>query len=236
MVSRFVWFQTNAAVTLLIVMISTGCRQSGTSTAVAPMTTLPGQPAPVAMPGLQGPSLQGLNPFGSGVRVPPPATGAYGNSGVLGSPSGIASPVPSTAPMNYAPSSNYAPSTGVVPMSHNQIDGQIGSGVVTAGGVAPIASSSSSPSPSPFRGGMPVNDLTGSPPPPGYVSSGATGLSSPNLNAGVRPNTGIGTNTGIGPIGNALPGSLPATSLTPQTSNAASNGWRAVPAGSIRAF
>ncbi|MEM6777332.1 MAG: hypothetical protein AAF670_06720 [Planctomycetota bacterium] len=216
-----------------------GCQQ-GANTAVAPMTTLPG-PAAAAT----GPNLSGLNPFGSGVRVPPPATGSYGVAGVT--PSGISG----TGSPGYAPT--QLPASGVAPMGFTQ--DQWSGTTPTGSGIAPIGSTvtsvdagltdfspaaprfdpgSNSGAPvSPYRGGMPVIDLTRSPAPPGYV--GRTHPTNPT-------GTGLGQ-PGFSGIGSsALPGQLPATPLTTNptsvgpTNSPIRSGWQAAPAGTFKAF
>ncbi|EMI45161.1 hypothetical protein [Rhodopirellula sp. SWK7] len=191
------------------VLVSTGCQQAGGTggSAVAPITQLPGQ-APIA-----GPTMPALGPFGASARVPPPATGSYGN------PNAVAGSSFNTTPASYAPST-------LQPMSYND---QGGNQIALAGGAAtqsagPVGSGwmeTSSNQNIPINplmdlsgsnnglrsGGMPVNDLTNAPPPPGYT--GGIGYNNQPGQFTNQPST-----QGYQPPSN-LPGQYPATQLNP---------------------
>lgn len=231
---RFNWMakktirRTRAGLSAVMALgLLTGCQQTNGTTG-APISMLqPGQ-APV-----QNPTLPTLGPFGASARVPPPATGSYGQ--VSGTPAAAA---------NYAPSGNYNSTPGsVIPMSFNSSD-SIGSGIAQAGGVTPgsmtpaaqnanqqwVETNAVQPNPmmpaqlnasSGVRsGGMPVIDLTGAPPPPGYVPQAANAYRS----AGSYPSANtMGTNSvaaqmNVGSM--SLPGQLPVSQLVPSTSPA----------------
>lgn len=159
----------------------TGCQQAGSqggfagSNSFAPITQLPGQTA------VNGPSFPTLGPFGASARVPPPSTGSF---------QGASAANASFNTNNYAPT-GYAPN-GIQPMSFdaNQAgqSGQVanvggfgnlavtGSGVQSSGWQETSANAFNAQAPAPptngiRSGGMPVIDLTGAPPPPGYYPS-----------------------------------------------------------------
>ncbi len=205
-----------------MLLLATGCRQAGApanSAGMAPISAMPGQ-APMT-----GPTLPALGPFGASARVPPPATGSYG------SPS-IQSAGTSAVPANYAPAN-------IAPMSYAESSG--GNSVAVAGGFgnqqnapngAPGGSSwqemSTYPGPPTNpqmdlsqnnsrgvrSGGMPVNDLTGAPPPPGYSAPFEYGnpMAASNTQS-YAPQTG----------------QYPATSLMPMP-NIRSDTWGPLPA------
>ncbi|MFG0254009.1 MAG: hypothetical protein ACF787_02755 [Rhodopirellula sp. JB053] len=202
-----------------LLIASVGCQQAGgpNGTAVAPITQLPGQ-APVA-----GPTLPALGPFGASARVPPPATGSYGN------PNAVAGSAIGTAPAGYAP-------TTLQPMSFHQPSGAATSGnqIALAGGTSSAATgaewtetssnqsvvispqmnlsggSHSGGSNSLRTGGMPVNDLTNAPPPPGYTGSFGYNNQSGQF---VGQSGGVGYQTPVN-----SPGQYPATQLQPNPS------------------
>ena len=155
-----------------------GCQQAGSqggfagAGSYAPITQLPGQNA------VNGPTFPTLGPFGASARVPPPSTGSFQGASAVNS---------SFNSNNYAPA-GYTPN-GIRPMSFdsNQV-GQSGQ-VANVGGFGPSATTGngaqgsgwqetsanafSAQAPMPptdgiRSGGMPVIDLTGAPPPPGY--------------------------------------------------------------------
>lgn len=160
-----------------ILLATSGCRQAGApmgSPGMAPITGMPGQTP------MTGPTMPALGPFGASARVPPPATGSYGNA------NGQSFSGTSAMPANYAP-------PNIAPMAFNDASGT--NGVAVAGGFSDpqsvgVAAGSSwqetSANPattynpnmdlsrdkvSTLRsGGMQVNDLTGAPPPPGYAA------------------------------------------------------------------
>ncbi|MCM2372866.1 hypothetical protein [Aporhodopirellula aestuarii] len=214
-----------AAFGIAAALVSTGCQQAGGpggSSGIAPITQLPGQ-TPIA-----GPTLPALGPFGASARVPPPATGSYGSPNVL------AGSTYNNTPANYAPS-------GLQQMSYND---QGGNQIAVAGGVP------SSPSDTPVgsgwmetstnqnlainpqmdlsgsnlglrMGGMPVNDLTNAPAPPGYRGTVGFNNQSGQFNTpSYQPAPSI---QGYQPQTN-LPGQYPATQLMPQ-SNYGSDGF-----------
>lgn len=198
----------------------TGCQQTN-GTNGAPISMLqPGQ-APV-----QNPTLPTLGPFGASARVPPPATGSYGQ--VSGTPAAAA---------NYAPSGTYNTTPGsVIPMSHNSND-SIGSGIAQAGGTMPgsmtpaaqnasqqwvetnaVQSNPMMPAPSDASsgvrsGGMPVIDLTGAPPPPGYVPQAANAYPNSYPSTNMMGANNVAPQMNVGSI--SLPGQLPVSQLMP---------------------
>ncbi len=220
---------------IALVLLSSGCRQGGQagSAGLAPISQLPGQPVTT------GPTMPSLGPFGASARVPPPPTGSYGN------PSGLG------ASLNAMPA-NYAPSN-LAPMSYNET-GQNNNNIAMAGGVEtaqyghdPQAAGNGSPwretsttypgmmnsqmdlsgdSTSSPRGGMPVNDLTNAPPPPGY----SAGIGFNNAPGGFIPQGSL-SQPGFQPqyqgyVPQAyLPGQMPATPLmsVPRGQSAPSN-------------
>ncbi|MEP4681570.1 MAG: hypothetical protein ABJ015_07990 [Rhodopirellula bahusiensis] len=210
-----------SAVTVLGLL--TGCQQTNGTTG-APISMLqPGQ-TPV-----QSPTLPTLGAFGASARVPPPATGSYGQ--VSGTPAAAA---------NYAPTGNYNSSPGsVIPISHNSGD-TVGSGIAQVGGVMLGSMTSAAQNPNQQQwvetnavqtnpmmpaathastgvrsGGMPVIDLTGAPPPPGYVPQVAN--SYPNTGsypaANVMGANNIASQMNVGST--SLPGQLPVSQLVP---------------------
>jgi len=197
------------------------------------MTQLPGQ-TPMA-----GPVLPSLGPFGSSARVPPPATGSYGN------PSGLAGAAFNTTPANYAPSNVQAMSfQDNGNRTHNG-----GSNIAVAGGVpnnpamqpndsgwqetntnpnmnvqtvAPNMDFSQPPS-GLRSGGMTVHDLTNAPPPPGYNGNPYYGSPNSNFTNQPPPSTrGYQGNQGYQPAANA-PGQFPPSNQSPGMNQA--NGW-----------
>ncbi|EMI58094.1 putative secreted protein [Rhodopirellula sallentina SM41] len=200
-----------------LLIASVGCQHAGgpNGTAVAPITQLPGQ-APVA-----GPTLPALGPFGASARVPPPATGSYGN------PNAVAGSAIGTTPASYAPTTlqpmSFNQPSVAAPASGNQIALAGGTSSAPAGSGWTETSSNQSVVMSPQMnlsggsnsggsnslrtGGMPVNDLTNAPPPPGY--SGGYGY---NNQAGQF--VGQSGSVGYQPPANS-PGQYPATQLQP---------------------
>lgn len=178
-----------------------GCQQAGSQggfAGAAPITQLPGQNA------VNGPTFPTLGPFGASARVPPPSTGSF---------QGASAANASFNSNNYAPA-GYAPN-GIRPMSFdsNQVGqpgqvanvggfGQVaatGSGVQSSGWQETSANAFSAQGPAAptdgiRSGGMPVIDLTGAPPPPGYYppapSTSQFGPSSFAPNS-ITPNSGF---------------------------------------------
>ncbi|WP_236696461.1 hypothetical protein [Rhodopirellula islandica] len=205
----------------------TGCQQTNGTTG-APISMLqPGQAA------VQNPTLPSLGPFGASARVPPPATGSYGQ--VSGSPAGAS---------NYAPTGNYNSTSGnVIPMSHNSSD-TVGSGIAQAGGAMPgtmspmaqnanqqwvetnavqpqsMMPAAADSSGGVRSGGMQVIDLTGAPPPPGYVPQATNGYSNsaPYPSANTMGTNSVAAQVNVGT--SSLPGQLPVSQLVPSTSPA----------------
>lgn len=212
------WAPIAGAILTMACVGMTGCRQNGVGTSVHPMTTLPGAP-----PAMAAPSFQGLNPFGSGVRIPPPNPQSI-------SPQAMANP-----PNGYAPT-GYSNNTGngndpANPSYPN------GSGFAVGSGVAPVGYVENSPyppapasvdggTPNSYRGGMPVIDLTAAPPPPGYAGSGANLGPGTNMAYGQPPmNVGATrwSDQFVGQAVGSASGQLAPSHLSPTSTSAP--GW-----------
>ena len=160
-----------------VLSAGSGCHQRPAPIAGAPTTPI-GPLAPAAPnAGAVGPSL---GPFGAPTRVPPPATGSYSTpNNYLG---GAAPGGQAFSPNPRAPSFASAPSR-LQPLGAPAAAAPLpstGSGVRQTGWTdtahAATGASSAPPFPAddpahPRLGGLPVNDLTGAPPPPGYYRS-----------------------------------------------------------------
>lgn len=168
-----------------------GCQQAGSqggfagSNTFAPITQLPGQAA------VNGPTFPTLGPFGASTRVPPPSTGSFQGA----SAANASFNTNNYAPAGYAPNaiqpmsfeSNQLGTQG--PPGTRGQPGQVanvggfgnpaptGSGVQSGGwqetSTNPFTGQGSGQFPASSTdgirsGGMPVIDLTGAPPPPGY--------------------------------------------------------------------
>lgn len=217
------------AICVFISILATGCQQGGGPAGArgqAPISQLPGQ-APMT-----GPTMPSLGPFGASARVPPPATGSYGNPSNGGG-----------APLSTTPA-GYAPSTNIQAMSYQETGGNpiAVAGGATAGSQGgqhtgagweetstnPIATPHSSmnfstPHTGLRGGGMPVNDLTGAPPPPGYVGGNGFGNQGRGFNAPPQNNSQRYPNSsqqGPQPIA-PVPGQYPATGLMPEANHRA---------------
>ncbi|SMP76964.1 hypothetical protein SAMN06265222_12251 [Neorhodopirellula lusitana] len=186
-------------------IVQTGCRQpNGTSgfAGAAPISQLPGQTAMTA------PAMPSLGPFGASTRVPPPSTGSYGQ-GAAAATGATYNPAGNYAPTNYAPSGlvpmsyqnagQTADPNQVVNAGGTAANDSASGWNATGSGVAQTGMSWTETSanglpvneygpgnyvtpPSSVRsGGMPVIDLTGSPPPPGYTPSYAPAPVQPQM-------------------------------------------------------
>lgn len=156
-----------------------GCQQT---TGIAPGSTLtPVSPlAPNGLSPVQPTSA--IGPFGGNTRVPPPATNSYSPRGSYTVPNnymGGSSPL-SQNNLGTSPSvpnaggwrgNQVAPVSGIGPASSNvqPAGGGSGSGFQSPGNSVP--STVPNMNGRTQSGGMPVIDLTGAPPPPGYRSS-----------------------------------------------------------------
>ncbi|TWU16378.1 hypothetical protein [Allorhodopirellula heiligendammensis] len=220
-----------------VLMIASGCRQAGAPTGTAGMAPISGMPGQAPM---TGPTLPALGPFGASARVPPPATGSYGN------PNGQALGGTNAMPANYAP-------PNIAPMAYNDSAG--GNNVAAAGGFAapPNNAAAANAAGSPWQetsayptapynpnmdlsrdpvssvrsGGMPINDLTGAPPPPGYSApvgytppAGATNVQAAPA-PGYMPQPSYPQQQANS---SPQPGQYPATSLVPLPSTD-TGGW-----------
>ncbi|TWT74121.1 hypothetical protein [Allorhodopirellula solitaria] len=225
-----------------MLLLHTGCQQTGApagGATMAPVSGLPGQTSTT------GPAMPALGPFGASARVPPPATGSYGT------PAGQAGGATNAMPANYAPP-NIAPMSyndagntnqiavaGGAPGTQASIQGATPAGnsswhetgAYPTANINPAMDLSNDAATGVRSGGMPVNDLTGAPPPPGYT--GTMGYASP-MGAAAQPNYAPSYTPQASypqastPQQPAQPGQYPATNLTP-TSSADANGWAPPP-------